>query len=392
MRHVGIDASNLRVGGGVTHLVELLRAARPQAHSFDRVTVWGSARTLERIEERPWLCRVHDPMLERPLAYRVYWQRFRLARLARAAACNVLFVPGGSDASGFRPVITMSRNLLPFEWREARRYGFSWLTLKNVLLRASQTRTFRSADGLILLTQYSRDVIMKAIGASRGQVTVIAHGVDGQFRCQPRPQKDLVEYSTQRPFRLLYVSIVDAYKHQWHVADAVAQLRAGGTPVVLDLVGPAYGPALARLKQTLRRLDPDARFLRYLGAVPHAQLPELYRAADLNLFASSCENMPNILLEGMASGLPIACSNRGPMPEVLGAGGVYFDPEQPCQIAAAVRLLIESAALRSAVAQAASERAQQFSWARCADETFQFLATVAAGACQRDRLHEMTTS
>lgn len=392
MRHVGIDASNLRVGGGVTHLVELLRAARPQAHAFDRVTVWGGARTLDRLEDRPWLRRVHDPMLDRPLPYRVYWQRFRLAALARAAACDVLFVPGGSDASGFRPVITMSRNLLPFEWREARRYGFSWLTLKNVLLRVSQVRTFRSADGLILLTQYSRDVVMRAIGTSQGKVAVIAHGVDGQFRRPPRPQKEVGEYSAARPFRLLYVSIVDAYKHQWHVAEAVAQLRAGGLPVALDLVGPAYGPALARLTKTLQRLDPDATFLRYLGAVPHAQLPELYRAADLNLFASSCENMPNILLEGMASGLPIACSNRGPMPEVLGAAGVYFDPEQPCQIAAAVRSLIESAALRSALAEAATERAQQFSWARCADETFAFLATVAEGARSRDELQDMTKS
>ena len=35
--------------------------------------------------------------------------------------------------------------------------------------------------------------------------------------------------------------------------------------------------------------------------------------------------MPNTLVEAMASGLPIACSDRGPMPEVLGDGGVLFD-------------------------------------------------------------------
>ena len=138
----------------------------------------------------------------------------------------------------------------------------------------------------------------------------------------------------------------------------------------------AYAPAMARLNETLQLIDPEARFIRYRGIVPHEEMHGLYAVADINVFASSCENMPNILLEGMASGLPIACSNRGPMPEVLGDAGVYFDPEQPDEIAEAIRTLIESSELRLEKAQAAYERAQQFSWARCADETLRFLAQI----------------
>ena len=48
------------------------------------------------------------------------------------------------------------------------------------------------------------------------------------------------------------------YKHQWHVADAIAQLRKSGLPVVLDLVGPAYAPALERLNKTLDCIDRSA--------------------------------------------------------------------------------------------------------------------------------------
>jgi glycosyltransferase involved in cell wall biosynthesis len=51
--------------------------------------------------------------------------------------------------------------------------------------------------------------------------------------------------------------------------------------------------------------------------------------------------MPNILLEAMAAGLPIACSNRGPMPEVLGTAGLYFNPENPAEIACAIRTVID---------------------------------------------------
>ncbi len=41
--HIGIDASNIREGGGVTHLVEVLRAAEPRQYDIDRVTVWGNS-------------------------------------------------------------------------------------------------------------------------------------------------------------------------------------------------------------------------------------------------------------------------------------------------------------------------------------------------------------
>lgn len=373
---LGIDASNLRAGGGITHLVELLRAANPQAHAFCRVIVWSGAATLNKIEERDWLRKEHDPLLDRALHFRVYWQRFKLAKLAKAAGCDMLFVPGGSDASGYRPMVTMSQNLLPFEWREMLRYGLSWLSLKFALLRFTQSRTFRNADAVIFLTQYARDAVLQITGTLPGKTATIPHGVDPRFSCAPRTQKKPGEFSESNPCRLLYVSIVDVYKHQWHVAEAVARLRASGLPVTLDLAGPAYAPAMERLNEALQRVDPEARFIRYRGAVPHEELHGLYAAADINVFASSCENMPNILLEGMASGLPIACSNRGPMPEVLGDAGVYFDPEQPGEITEAIRRLIESPELRMGKAQAAYESAQWFSWARCADATFGFLAQV----------------
>ena len=61
---VGIDASNLRAGGGVTHLVELLRAASPSPQGFTKVVVWASQATLARIEDRPWLVKRSNPVME----------------------------------------------------------------------------------------------------------------------------------------------------------------------------------------------------------------------------------------------------------------------------------------------------------------------------------------
>ena len=371
---IGIDASNIRAGGGVTHLVELLRAAKPQEHVFEKVLVWSGAATLGRLEERPWLRKVHEPLLDRSLLYRLYWQRFILGRTARRESCDVLFVPGGSYSGPFQPFVSMSQNLLPFEWSEARRYGVSWQLLRNILLGFSQSKSFRVANGVIFLTEYARDVIMKIVKAIDGRTTIIPHGINDRFLLSPRPQKALSDTSNEQPFRILYVSIIDVYKHQWYVAEAMAQLKKEGLPIQLDLVGPAHPPASKRLNKMLRRFDPQGKCIHYHGPVPYEELFNWYHQADLFVFASSCENMPNILLEAMAAGLPIACSNRGPMPEVLGNAGVYFDPEKPAEIAEAIRKLIEDPILRTEKTEAAFERAKEFTWERCAEETFSFLA------------------
>jgi len=370
---LGIDASNIRAGGGLTHLAELLRVAEPLAHGFTRVIVWAGITTLTKIEDREWLSKVVAPLLGGGLPYRIFWQCFRLRKLAQQACCDVLFVPGGSDCSGFCPMVTMSQNLLPFEWREMRRYGRSLYTLKFLFLRWTQSRSFRKADGVIFLTKYARDAVLKVTGSLRGKSAIIPHGVNRRFSMPPRLQRLHADFSEASPCRVLYVSIVSPYKHHWQVANAVARLRAEGVPVVLELVGPP-AEGLTLLKETLDRVDPDGSFITYRGAVPYEKLDEFYGRADIGVFASSCENMPNILLEGMSAGLPMACSRMGPMPEVLGDAGVYFDPENSSDIARALRELIDSRDLRVRLAQMAFERAQIFSWQRCAEETFAFLA------------------
>src|SRR5262245_8572139 len=300
-----IDASNIREGGGVTHLACILAAADPAAHGISPVTVWTSSKTAAQLPNQPWL-RVEIPKaLDGGLARRIAWQRFELAKAARAA-CDLLWVPGGNAMAGFRPFVAMCRNMLPFEPAERRRYGFSAMGLRIDLLTRSQSRTFRSADGVIFLTDYARKQVTSSIGGVPGTVATIPHGVDERFRLAPRPQREIGACTPADPFRVVAISIVDVYKHPWVIAEAVVRLRAKGLPVHLDLVGPAYPPALSRLRETLARVDPDGRAVTYTGKVPFTALHTAYHASDVFVFASSCENMPNILLEAMSAGLPIA--------------------------------------------------------------------------------------
>jgi glycosyltransferase involved in cell wall biosynthesis len=374
---LGIDASNLRDGGGVTHLTSVLCAANPPAHGISKVVVWGPRKTLAGLPVRPWLQASEQSPLEGSLVRRVIWQRFALPKLARTQV-DLLWIPGGNAVGAPHPFVTMCRNMLPFEPGERRRYGATWMRFRLAVLARAQARTFRRGDGVIFLTAYARGRILERVGRLDGETATIPHGVAERFRRAPRPQRPAELFSGSSPFRLLGVSVIDVYKHQWVLADAVARLRAKGLPIALDLIGGAYAPALGQLREVLERVDPAGRAIRYLGQVPFAKLHEHYHAADAFVFASSCENLPNILLEAMASGLPIACSDRGPMPEVLGDAGVYFNPEDVSSSAAAIERLFVSHDVRQRCAEAAYRRAASYTWKRCADETMTFLGRVGS--------------
>lgn len=374
--NVGIDGSNIRTGGGVTHLSQLLSAAEPEKHGIERIVVWGGKRTLEALPERRWLEKTHVPFLDGPLPTRLFWQQVLLPRYLRKSGCDVLFSPGGTLPWHLSlPSVVMSQNLLPFESREAARFSvFSFARLKMALLKRIQSRSMKRADGLIFLTRYARNTVLSVLGKIHRSTTIVPHGIEERFFSEPRTAAKVYEFSSSRPFRVLYVSIVDVHKHQWQVARAAALLKKRGWPIEVELIGPAYPPALKRLRRAIEEVDPKMEFVRYKGAVPFQELHSSYHRADTFLFASSCENLPNILLEAMAAGLPIACSNMGPMPEVLKGAGVYFDPERSEEIAQALQTLMERDDLRSRLAREAYALAGSYSWERCAIGTFTYIA------------------
>jgi len=370
---LGIDAANILVGGGLHHLVEILKVADQDRHGFSRIIVFASKNTLDQIEPRPWLLKVSPSALNGNLIQRVIWQRFMLSSAAKKYHCNLLFVPGGSYAGSYEPVVSMNQNLLPFELKEIFRYGWSLVTLKLLLLRFLQRRTFASVDGMIFLTNHAKSVVSRFVHMADIKSIIIPHGISPKFSYPPKLQLNIDNYSFDRPYRVLYISTVDMFKHQWYVVEAIAKLRSLGYPIVLDLVGGSYPPALARLQQALIKYDPGCTFTHYMGPLPYNEIEKKYVEADLFVFASSCETFGQIIIEAMSVGLPIACSERSAMSELLQNCGAYFNPEDSDSIASAVRRLLDDSNLRSAMTNDAKAISEHFSWERCANETFDFL-------------------
>ncbi|MGL2995216.1 glycosyltransferase family 4 protein [Flavobacterium sp. TSSA_36] len=373
---LGIDATNIRAGGGLTHLKEILVNANPSIYDFTKVVIWSSNDTLIHLPNLVWLDKVSHPYLNKSFLWSFFYQKFFLSKSAQQKYnCDVLFVPGGTFFGSFLNVVSMSQNMLPFEKEERNRFP-SWKTqFKFKILKYSQSTTFKKSQGIIFLTNYAKEYITNEINLKNNSKVIIPHGINLSFLNDPKKQQDIADYTFDNPFKLLYVSIVTVYKHQWNVVAAVLKIREEGFPITLDLVGTYTEESLKKLKQILS--NDIYNCINYRGLIPYEELDEIYKDADSFVFASSCENMPIILIEAMTAGLPIASSNYGPMPEVLGDAGFYFDPLKTEEIYLSIKEMLISKEKREKYAWESFNKSINYTWKECSDKTFEYLSLVA---------------
>ena len=221
-----IDASNCRDGGGITHLLEVV----PRLAEYwprGKVTVFAGKNERQLLRRRSETIKLPEiPDLDEGLSKRLRWQKYGYPKLIQDENHGgIAYAPGGILTSTFEKdiaAVTMCRNMLPFEPREAIRYGFSRMLLRLALLRRGQFQSFRRANGVIFISRYAE----KRVGSILPDgiySTTIPHGTGDEFRHPPDDERIL-----QTPRRLLYVSIIDVYKHQSKVVEALKNPLCAG--------------------------------------------------------------------------------------------------------------------------------------------------------------------
>jgi len=369
---IGIDASRNRSGGAKIHLIGILNELIPEEYGIKEIHVWSYPELLSSLPKKNWLIKHSPTELSKSVIMQLLWQKFTFPKELKNNKCNLVLNTDGGTVCKYKPSITMSRDMLSYEPGEMDRYkyGKSWLRL--LLLKYIQNASFRTSTGVIFLTNYAASVIQQSCGTLK-QISIIPHGVSKEFSTQKLLSR-WPENITNSEIKCVYVSNTAPYKHQWMVIEAIKKLRIQGYNITLTLVG-AEGRAHYLVEEALVNFD-GAEFVTFLGHVDTNKLPKIIANFNIFIFASSCENMPNTLVEAMSVGLPIACSNRGPMPEVLGDGGVYFDPENIESIQQSIKIIVLNKHLREQIAFKAKEKSSQYSWKRCANETFSFVIKV----------------
>ena len=360
-----INAYSARVGGGKTYLINLLGnlPADPELeiHLFAHPSLNLAEDSRIRRVSTTWP--VTNPLL------RTIWERLALPAYLRRVGADVLFCPGGVVATrapaGCR-VATMFRNMLPFDLRARQRLGWGLQRLRNHILRFAMLRSMAHADLTIFISDYARAVVEKLIHIPHP--VTIPHGVAAAFRTFDR-EVPLPERAGEGEY-ILYVSRFDVYKHHREVVDAYAALPASARRGIrLLFAGEHDSNEFLRVRAHVAALGLQDRVI-FLGSIPYGELPGFYRHARIILFASSCENCPNILLEALGAGRPLASSNVMPMPEFGGPGISYFSPFDPASIRSALGSMLTQPAIAEEVAEAAAERSRAYDWHKTASATW----------------------
>lgn len=368
---VAIDATRVKSGGGIAHLIGILSIDNIQDHGVDEVHIWAYQKLLDTLPNKPWLIKHCPKVTEQSLLKQIFWQAFRLADEIREAGCQILFAVDASTFSRYKPMIVLSQNMIPFEEGFASIYGYDKSGIHQRLILQVQKRAFKFADAVIFLTQHAAKRIQLYTGPLKNY-QCIPHGVDVAFK-KILPKKTW-PIDSHMPIRCLYVSPIWEYKHQAELVRAIKLLRDRGHNVTLTLTGGGNREGRDLLEKEMQVSDPLYAFTEILKFIPHEKIPELISEADLFVFASSVETFGITLLEGMAMGMPIACSNRSSLPETLQNGGVYFDPQDEVSIADAIELLIKDKQLRLKLAQQAKQLSEFYSWEKCASQTWSYIS------------------
>jgi glycosyltransferase involved in cell wall biosynthesis len=115
----------------------------------------------------------------------------------------------------------------------------------------------------------------------------------------------------------------------------------------------------------------------FTGFVEDDDLLRLYNACDCFVFPSLYEGFGIPILEAMACGRAVACSNTSSMPEVADGAGILFDPGSKSEIARALADILLDAELRARLERRGLQRAPQFTWTRTAERTLEIYQDVA---------------
>ena len=225
------------------------------------------------------------------------------------------------------------------------------------------------ADMIISVSESTRrDIVDHLLPDGAEKIRVIYEGVHRAYRPAERHARDGIQF--------LYVGRRDPYKNLPMLIQSLHDLRRDGLNATLRIIGgddPRY-PEAADLARKLNLGDA----VLWSGYVLDRDLLAAYQQADVFVLPSRYEGFGLPVLEAMACGTPVICSNTSSLPEVAGKAALLIDPANPATLTEAMRRLVNEPELRARLSDEGIARAAGFSWEETARQTIAAYEEAAA--------------
>lgn len=311
------------------------------------------------------------PALERPLV-RIVWEQTLFP--VQLVACGADLVHGLVNVL---PLTTRTPGIVTIHDLSFVRTPEKLPPLKRLYHTRLCAASAHRARRVIAVSHQTAADVERCFGVPAAKIAVIHNGVTADFTPGDAVRIEQFRQAKGLPPRyLLYLGTLEPRKNLELLVRAFARWRAQAGPVdqevVLVLAGAKgwYYDTIFRQVEALGLSD----VVYFAGFVPTAELPDWYRAAYAFVYPSQFEGFGLPVLEAMACGLPVVCSQSPSLLEVAGDAALTFAAHDEEGLAHSLALVTGQPELRRALQARGMARAAHFSWRRCAE---QVLATYA---------------
>jgi glycosyltransferase involved in cell wall biosynthesis len=318
-----------------------------------------------------------DVLREPSLANDALWRIAGLGRAARKAHADLIFAPTASSMPfGGVPMVCTIHDVTPIVMPSHR-------TRSTLILRGTMWTLAKFSRSIITVSECSRRDIIRVYGIPENKVSVIYNGYNKNvFNSTPLPQEDRKNVFTRlgidRPY-VLHHGTIQPRKNLERLI-AAYRLMLGQTPDAdFDLILPGrlgwdYQRILEAGKNDSNGHPGNHRGrVLFPGTLSDEELSALIKEASLVVIPSLYEGFCLPMVESMACGTPTVVSETSCLPEVSGNTLAYFDPLSVEAIADTMTRALYDSALRNQISTRGLNRAAEFSWERCAQETLNVL-------------------
>jgi glycosyltransferase involved in cell wall biosynthesis len=370
--HIGLNLIFLVPGetGGMEvaarELIPALLAAAPAGMRFtafvNREAAESAASQGRASDLRELLATVTVPVHARRRAQWLLGEQTALPLLARRANVDLVHSLASTAPlwGRFRRVVTVHDLIYA-------RFPQAHAGMRDKAMRLLVPSAARRSHRVIADSQSTRDDLVELVGLPGERIDVVPLGLGAVRRAEPLAEATVRESLRLQARRVvLSLSAKRPHKNLLALLDALARIAVDERPALVLAGYPTEHEAQLRERARTLGLDDDVRFAGWLS---DAEVEGLWAIADAFVFPSLYEGFGLPVLEAMARGVPVACSNASSLPEVAGDAALLFDPHDVAAIAAALQRLLKDDALAERLRLAGRERARLFTWERAAQAT-----------------------
>jgi len=370
---IGIDASRaarLLRTGTENYSFHLIRALLEAGGGHHYQLYFNQSPDSHLFPPGPWEAQV--------IPFPRLWTHLRLSWEVSRHPPDVLFIP-----AHVLPLLHPRRSVVTVHDLGFRYFPQAHRPLDRWYLEWSTHYHARAAAHLLADSEATKQDLMEAYGVPPRRIAVVYPGRDESLQPVTDPsaiKRVKSRYGISGDY-ILHIGTLHPRKNVLRLVEAFALLRKDLGPWASDwklVLAGRKGWLYEPLFRCVAGLGLEGKVV-FTGYIPQADLAPLLSGAHCFAFPSLYEGFGFPVLEAMACGTPVICSDTSSLPEVAGDAALRVDPQDTEAWAEALRQLLTDAELRQALIQRGYHQAQRFSWAHAAQQVLDVFAEVGGG-------------